>query len=211
MFTCSNVKYKDVLNIPTLTIEEGLITCIVGESGGGKTTFLKCLNKMISPTSGTITYKGEDLTTLHAVDHRKNVVLLTQNPFIFQGNVRDNLQKALYYHKKKMTDDDMIAYLRRVKFMKNLEDDASVLSGGEAQRLALARVLILDSEVYLLDEPSSALDEETERIVVEQIVTFVRENKKTLIMVTHSKEVAKKYGDCLFTIEKGKVTERNCL
>jgi putative ABC transport system ATP-binding protein len=203
MFLFKEVEYLSILSIPKLEIKAGEITCIVGESGGGKTTFLKLLNKLISPTKGDISYNGYSLADLDSVKHRQDVVMLSQKPYIFKGDLRVNLIKGLMIHKKEYNDQDLQDSLKRVKLEKPLDFDASKLSVGEAQRLALARVILLDASVYLLDEPSSALDEETEKIVIEATVNFVKEHKKTLVMVTHASKIAKQYGNTIFKFEKG--------
>ena len=94
-------------------------------------------------------------------------------------------------------------YLEKVDLHKELQESCERLSGGEKQRLCLARVMLMDAEVYLVDEPSSALDKETESFVIENLVHFVTERKRQLIMVTHSAEVSAKYPKSLLRIENG--------
>ncbi len=203
MYTIRNLKYNDVLTINSLKIEAKKITCIVGESGGGKTTFLRLLSKLVSPTEGTIEYYQQPLETLDSVAYRKEVVMLPQKPFIFPKTIRDNLVKGLNYHQKEINESSLEQALAFVNLAKPLSTDASRLSGGEAQRLAIARIILLDPQVILLDEPSSALDDETEAFVIKAMVNYVKEHQKSLIMITHSKHVAAHYGDTVLTIEKG--------
>ena len=205
MFRLNEVKYKDILNIDDLTIEQGKITCIVGESGAGKSTLLKLLNKMISPDEGEIVYKDKKLKDYDAVALRKSVIYLSQKPYIYKKTIKDNLMKAASFHRLNVTDETMEKMLKQVKLTQSLDHDARKLSGGEAQRLALARVMLLKGEVYIMDEPSSALDDETEDLVISMIVDFVKKNQLSLVMITHSKAVAKKYGDILIEIAKGEV------
>ena len=125
-------------------------------------------------------------------------------PAIFPGTVRDNLLIGLRFSEKPAVDDARLRQiLTMVHLKKELEDDSDRLSGGEKQRLALGRIILLDPEVFLLDEPSSALDEETERIIIEELVTYTKEANKTLIMVTHSKNIAKTYSDHVIEIRHG--------
>ncbi len=91
LFSIKNLKYKDILNIEKLNLPEKKIICIVGESGGGKTTLLKMLNKLVSPDSGNIYYKNKDLSEIDAVTLRREVVMLSQSPSIFKGTVKENL------------------------------------------------------------------------------------------------------------------------
>ncbi|MBZ4645694.1 MAG: UDP-glucose/iron transport system ATP-binding protein [Petroclostridium sp.] len=206
MYTFQNITYKNVLDIGNLEIKEHKITCLVGESGSGKTTLLRLLNHMISPDNGTIKFKGEYIHKIDPIQLRRNVVMLPQTPVTFPGDIKRNLLIGLEFSEKPtVSDEKLIEALKTVYLNKELNNEADKLSGGEKQRLALARILLLEPEVLLLDEPSSALDEETEKIVIEQVVKYVRKNKKTLIMVTHSKKVARDYADIIITINKGKV------
>ncbi|KDR95602.1 putative ABC transport system ATP-binding protein [Peptoclostridium litorale DSM 5388] len=208
MFEFKNVKYKDILDIPWLKIEKGKITTFVGQSGGGKTTVLRLLNKMISPTEGEIFFEGENLGEIDSVQHRRNVTMLSQSAVIFEGSIRDNLTIGMKYQDRSIPPDDILKkLLEQVHLKKELEDPAENLSGGERQRLSLARVLLLDSPVYLLDEPSSALDEGTERLIIEMIVNQVRDKGKTLVMVTHSQRVAREYSDVIVRIQNGSCSE----
>ena len=207
MFELTNVEYKDILKIDSLKINEGEITCIVGRSGGGKSTFLKLLNNMISTDNGTIKYEGKEISNYNPIKLRREVLMLPQNPVIFSGDIRDNFTITLQYNDEyKMSDEKYNQLLNKVGLRElDLDDEAEKLSGGEKQRLALARVLLLEPEVLLLDEPSSALDEETEKIIIEMVVDYINKKNGTLVMVTHSKEIAKKYGDRIITINEGEL------
>ena len=211
MFKLQDVKYKDILEIDNLTINEGEITCIVGRSGGGKSTFLRLLNNMVSPDEGNILFKGEDVSEYNPIKLRREVLMLPQNPVIFSGSIRDNFNITLNYNNEyAMADEKYVKLLDKVGLEGHaLEEDAENLSGGEKQRLALARILILDPDILLLDEPSSALDEETERLIIEMLVECIKTKNGTMVMVTHSKEIANKYGDRVITINEGGLDKIN--
>ncbi len=210
MFNFENVKYKNILDIESLHIEKNKVTCIVGESGSGKTTLLKLFNKLISPDSGKIKYKDKNMKEVDSVELRREVVMLPQSPAIYEGTVKENLLIGLKFSEKEdmMDDDTLKEILKEVSLNKNLEEDAEKLSGGEQQRLALGRIILLDPNVYLLDEPSSALDEETEHLVIEKMVEHVRKANKTLIMVTHTKRIAQEFADNIIEVRKGKVASQ---
>lgn len=204
LFELINLKYKDILNIEKLEIPENKITCIVGESGSGKTTLLRHLNGLVSADCGSIYFKGKNIDELDNIQLRRKVVMLSQNPAIFSGNIRDNLIIGLKFSDKSEVDDDKLnEILELVHLDKSLEDDAEKLSGGEKQRVALGRILLMEPEVLLLDEPSSALDEATEKLVIERVVEYSKVKKKSLIMVTHSKNIAKTYGEYIVEVKKG--------
>jgi len=132
--------------------------------------------------------------------------MLPQTPAIFPGSIKENLLIGLKFAEKPLAEDEKLSSaLQFVKLKKGLAEDADKLSGGEKQRLALARVILMEPEVFLLDEPSSALDEETEQLIIEAIVQYCRLNKKTLIMVTHSKKIAKTFAERTIELRNGKV------
>lgn len=206
MFSLKNVKYKDILQIDDLVIEDYKVTCIVGESGSGKTTFMRLLNKLISCDSGKIFYNNQDISNIDSIQLRRNIVMLPQTPTIFPGDIKENLLIGLKFSEKPLVGDDRLCdVLKFVNLNKNLNDDSDSLSGGEKQRLALGRVILLDPDVFLLDEPSSALDEETEHIIIEKLISYTKSTKKTLIMVTHSKKIAQTYSDNIIQIHDGRI------
>jgi putative ABC transport system ATP-binding protein len=208
MFRLEKVKFKDILNIEKILLDEKMITAILGRSGGGKTTFLKLLNNMITADQGIITYKEKEIESYDPVKLRREVVMLPQDPEIFKGSIKDNFQLT-----EEITDNSIsenINYeklLRKVSLTPNLDDNADNLSGGEKQRLALARVMLLEPEVLLLDEPSSSLDKMTEEKIIKMVVDYVNKNDRTLIMVTHSPDIAEKFADRIINIEAGKIVK----
>ena len=207
MFEVSDLKFKDILDIPFLCINRP-ITCIVGSSGSGKTTLLRMLNKLNVPDNGMIVYNGKDISNMDTLKLRRQVVMLGQTPVIYSGSVEDNLQIGLYFSKRVPASISALKEsLIRVELDKQLSDGCGNLSGGEKQRLCLARVMLMDAETYLLDEPSAALDKGTEQFIIENLSRFVLENNKQLIMVTHSEQIAEKFSNSIIRIENGKVTE----
>ncbi|WP_213698223.1 ATP-binding cassette domain-containing protein [Acetomicrobium sp.] len=205
-FQLEKVKYKNILKIDKLQIPESKITCIIGESGSGKTTLLRLLNNLISPDEGSIFYKGRNIEDIDPIQLRREVVMLPQNPTVFSGSVKDNLLIGLEFAEKDEAGDKVLSEILRLAQMdKPLSAIASDLSGGEKQRLALARIMLLEPEVILLDEPTSALDEGTEEKVIESVVEFAKRKTGTLIMVVHSKNIAQRFADVVVTIQGGGV------
>jgi len=206
MFLLENVIYKDILNIRHLFIEKNLITSIMGESGSGKTTLLKLFNKMISPDSGDISYNNHLLKDFPPQELRSKVLMLSQTPIMFDGNIRDNLTIGLSISKKEIpSDDTLIKMMHSINLTQALNDSCDKLSGGEKQRIALLRIILMKPDVLLLDEPSSALDSYNEDLIMNYICDYIKENNKSLIMVTHSEDMAKKYSDRIIYIKKGDI------
>lgn len=212
MYNIKKLGYKEILDINELNIPEGKVTCILGESGSGKTTLLRILNKLISHDRGIVEYNGTNINEIDSVELRREVVMLSQEPGIFKGTIRDNLLIGLRFAQRELVDDEVLRdSLVNVKLNENLDDNSDKLSGGEKQRLALARIILLDPKILLLDEPSSALDDETEELIINRLVDMCRYNSSTLIMVTHSNNLARTYGDNIIILRDGKVIKKGGL
>ncbi|RYM05409.1 ATP-binding cassette domain-containing protein [Sporolactobacillus sp. THM7-7] len=208
LFQIRQLKYRHILFIDELAIPQRKITCIVGESGSGKTTLLRMLNHMISPDSGDIEISGRSVYDWDPIELRRNVVMLSQTPVMFPGTVRDNLIIGLRFAgRAPVTDARLEKMLKRVRLNKGLDAESASLSGGEKQRVSLARILLLDPPVLLLDEPTSALDEETTRFIMERLTGYARQEKKTVVMVTHSSAVVRDYAEYVIEIKSGHVVK----
>jgi len=208
LFYLEGVRYQSILDIPALQINPG-ITVLLGASGSGKTTLLKLLNKSISPTSGSILYTGSDLKKAPSVSHRRQVLMLSQQAAMFPGTIEDNLAIAFQFQERAAPDaETMQQMLAQVQLKKELSEPVLNLSGGEKQRLALARVFLLDPAVFLLDEPSSALDDDTADAVIGLVVEQARATGRSIVMVTHSKAVASKFADETVVMKDGRVVSR---
>lgn len=207
MFEFHDMKYKDILSIDGLNINRGEVTCIIGPSGSGKSTLLRLINKMISPSSGYISFDGKDIANIDSISYRRKIPMLSQSPIIYSGSIRENLLIGRKFQdKSKLDDDKLVSALSKVKLNVDLSESIDNLSGGEQQRVSIARLMLLDSEAFLLDEPSSALDDLTEDFVIETMVDMAKENKKTIIYVTHSNSMADKYSDRLIKIVDGRIS-----
>lgn len=207
MFEIRNIKFRNILDIKFLNIDKP-ITCVVGPSGSGKTTLLRMLNRLNVPDEGVILYNNKDISKIDTILLRRNVVMLGQTPVIYSGNIEDNLQIGLEFSKKlPASKSRMKEILERVELNKKLTDGCGNLSGGEKQRLCLARVMLMDADTYLLDEPSAALDKDTEQFIIDNFSKFVLENNKELIMITHSEQIAQKYNNSIVRIENGEVVK----
>lgn len=207
MFKIQNLIFQGILDIPFLEIQE-TVTCLVGTSGSGKTTLLRMLNRLYAPDAGEIFYQDRELGSWDPVALRREVVMLGQTPVIYNGTVEENLQMGRQFSQKSLAGTTHLQKaLERVGLEKSLQESCRNFSGGEKQRLCLARVMLMDAPVYLLDEPSAALDAGTEKAVLGSFTEFIREGRKQLVMVTHSEALAKDSGGITIRLEKGKVKE----
>ncbi|MGE7606923.1 ABC transporter ATP-binding protein [Peribacillus frigoritolerans] len=208
MFRLENIKYKGILKIDDLEIQACVVTCLTGESGAGKTSLLRLLNRMDDPDSGSIYYQGQLLEKFNPIELRRKVTMLSQTPFTLPGTIEENLQIGLELtERKKKDEEELVKALETVQLKKSLDESAENLSGGEKQRLTLARLLLLNPEVYLLDEPTSALDEEAELTVMGRFLEEVKREKGTVIMITHSKQLADKCAEQRIVLKKAKESD----
>ncbi len=210
---CKSFGDNQVLSNITETINQGDKVVVIGPSGSGKSTFLRCLNCMEDPTSGSIIFDGEDLADLR-VDinkHRQNIGMVFQQFNLFNNKtVLENITLAPV-HLKKMTPAEAkergIELLQRV----GLEDKADVypstLSGGQKQRVAIVRALAMNPKVMLFDEPTSALDPEMVGEVLDVMKQLANEGM-TMVVVTHEMGFAREVGNRIFFMDEGQITEQ---
>ncbi|WP_116277109.1 ATP-binding cassette domain-containing protein [Virgibacillus dokdonensis] len=210
LFRAENIKVKGIIEINKLEIPAQQIVCIVGKSGSGKSTFLRLLNHLDSPDEGTIFYQGENMQKMNPIELRRSITMVPQTPVIFPGSVEDNLKIG-----QRLSGIDVVNELKlketleKVFLHKSLDAPAEDLSGGEKQRLALARAMLLQADVFLLDEPSSALDSDTAAKVIDVFIEFIKTQNKSLIMITHDLELARRVADVTIEMDQYSKTSLN--
>ncbi len=185
----------------TLGIPDHGVTAILGPSGSGKSTLLRLCNRLEVPTSGQVSYRGRALDDLDPRQLRRQVGMVFQRPVVFGGTVRDNLLVG-------DPDGDDASHrtaLERAALDPSLTGrDASTLSGGEAQRLGLARTLATDPAVLLLDEPTSALDA-TPRLAFERTIRRLADAGIPVLWVTHDLDQVQRVADRVVVLDHGRV------
>ena len=180
---------------------------IVGPSGSGKSSLLRLLNRLDEPTSGTVYLDGTNNRELPPRELRSRVGMVTQRPYLFPGDVASNLRFGPAQRGETMSDDEIRGLLGKVGLPGFASQDVSVLSGGEQQRVSLARTLANQPEVLLLDEPTSALDEESKMGIEELISALVREHGLTCVMVTHDRDQARRMCRRVILLEAGRLVQ----
>ncbi|PVY94801.1 putative ABC transport system ATP-binding protein [Ezakiella coagulans] len=210
MFKLKDIKFKNILDIENLEIHENVVTIVKGESGSGKSTMLKLLNNIISPDSGVVMYNGVDVNDINPITLRRDVIMQSQFPNIFPGNVRENLNIIFTLRGEEGLDDEkLLKALEIVNLKKDLTDDAQNLSGGEKTRLSIARLFLVEPEVFLLDEPGASLDSKTEEILMNNVISEIKKRNKTLIFISHS-DNPEMIADEIITMKNGKVLSHEC-
>lgn len=193
-----------------LTLHEGQFTLITGPSGCGKSTLLKIIASLISPTSGNILFRGEDITRLSPEAYRQQVSYCAQTPALFGETVYDNLIFPWQIRDMRPQPEKLLADLAQFNLAEEtLQKSINQLSGGEKQRISLIRNLQFLPRVLLLDEITSALDERNKHNVNAIIHRYVKEQKVGVLWVTHDKDEIS-HADEVITLEPnvGEIKER---
>jgi putative ABC transport system ATP-binding protein len=194
-----------IVNDVSLDVLRAELMGIVGPSGSGKSSFLRLLNRLDEPTSGAVFLAGQDYRQLPPRELRRRVGMVTQRPFLFPGNVASNLRFGPLQRGETLSDNDVAELLERVGLPGFAPRDVVNLSGGEQQRVSLARALANRPEVLLLDEPTSALDEAAKSGVEELICKLARETSLTCVLVTHDRDQARRMCQRVAILEKGRL------
>lgn len=194
--------YKDklVLDIKHLEIESGKITGIVGENGAGKSTLLNIISGIDKSFLGQVYYNDEKLNK----QIQKEITLVFQKPRLLNNIVYKNLSYPLKIRKTKKEDKKIkIEKMLKLLDIENLKDKkATKLSGGEQQKVALARALVFNPKVLMLDEATSNIDEKSKKIIESIIVNYNKEEKNTIILISHDKEQIKSLCDNVIVLDK---------
>lgn len=194
LFQATNLIYKSNLTYNDIKIEHGKINFIVGESGCGKSTFLKLLNQSINPTSGELLYKGKSVSSYDPITLRREVSLVSQEVFLFDESITDNFKTFYALRQKTMPDEEYIASITNLCCVNvPLDQNASTLSGGERQRVYIAIFLSLCPKVILLDEPTSALDEKNSHKIMINIKNFCFKKNIDIVIVSHNKAILEEF------------------
>lgn len=195
------------------TICKGDVVVIIGPSGGGKSTFIRCLNLLEQPTAGKIYFEGEDITAkgFDVNKHRQKVGMVFQQFNLFNNlTVLENITISLTKVKKQSEEKSKEKALKLLKRV-GLEDKAnaypSQLSGGQKQRIAIVRALAMEPDVLLFDEPTSALDPEMVGEVL-QVISDLARDGITMVVVTHEMGFARKVGTRVLFMDGGQIAEQ---
>jgi putative ABC transport system ATP-binding protein len=189
----------------SLEVRHGEMLGIVGPSGSGKSSLLRMLNRLDEPTSGTVFLDGLDYRQFQPRELRRRVGMVTQRPFLFPGMVAGNIRFGPLQRGEVMADQDIAQLLERVGLPDFAGRDVANLSGGEQQRVSLARALANRPEILLLDEPTSALDDEAKMGVEQLICRLLHDTSLTCVMVTHDREQARRMCDRVALLEAGRL------
>ena len=189
-----NVKF--IKEYDDFSIDKNEVVFVVGKSGSGKSTLLKLINNTLQLKSGRIFYKDKNILNIKPVELRRNIIMTSQENFLFDMTIRENVYKFYKLRDlEELTDEEIATFLRITNFDVDLNLNVEKLSGGEKQRVFLAIALSLNPDVLLLDEPTSALDNKTAFDMMKNIVDYCKHNDITLVVVTHARQLVDEFAD----------------
>jgi len=200
---------RDALKIDALEIKRGETLAVVGPNGAGKSTFLLTLARLIKPTRGEIKFNGSPLLEWNELEYRRKIAFVFQDPLLMDMTVGQNIALGLKF---RGADKDEIR-TQVARWGKSLGVDslsarrANQLSGGEAQRVSLARAFVLNPDLLLMDEPFSAVDPPTRAQLLEDLSNLLSSDQRTTIFVTHNLKEAAQVGDRMAAIINGELKQ----
>jgi len=199
------VKEKILVNDANFGVKAGEIVALVGPSGAGKSSLLRLLNRLDEPTAGTVYVGDDDYRNMVARDLRRKLGMVMQRPFLFSGSVESNLQFGPKQRGQALSQAEVESLLARVGLEGYGSRDVANLSGGEAQRVSLARTLANTPSVLLLDEPTSALDDASKAGIESLILQIVKAHGLTCVVVTHDRAQAARLASRALVMEAGRI------
>jgi putative ABC transport system ATP-binding protein len=189
----------------SVQVQVGEVLAVVGPSGSGKTSFLRLLNRLDEPTSGIVRFNVRDYRELVPRELRQRIGMVMQAAYLFPGTVAENVGYGPRQRGQTLAAGQIETLLQRVGLPGYQERDVSNLSGGEAQRVSIARTLANDPEILLLDEPTSALDEDSARKVEDLVLDIIRERRMTCVIITHNEAQARRVAHRAMVLRAGKL------
>jgi ABC-type sulfate/molybdate transport systems ATPase subunit len=194
-----------VLKIDSLDIQRGETLAVVGPNGAGKSTLLLALARLLKPAAGEVIFNGNPLARLDDLEYRRKISFVFQDPLLLDMTVEQNIALGLKFRKmpKAERQTRVWRWIKQLGIESLAKRRASQLSGGEAQRVSLARAFVLEPELLLLDEPFAALDPPTRARLLEDLSALLAEDHRTAVFVTHNLNEAAKLSHRVAVIIEG--------
>lgn len=203
-----NLGGKTILRNISFNVEQGEIFVVNGPSGSGKSTLLRCLNRLIEPDGGEIIFNGVNILDMDVLELRRLMGFVPQIPVMFEGSVRDNLLFSPNFHGLNVNEKELRDLMEMVGLpVSYLDKAAHELSVGEQQRVSIARTLINNPKLILMDEPTSHLDPENTLLIEDLIKRFNSKLGMSFIIVSHSPEQSHRIGHKIAFLENGTIVK----
>ncbi len=200
---------RDVLLMDSLDIPRGETLTVIGSNGAGKSTLLLALAHLLRPTRGEIRFGGVPLGKWNELEYRRKIAFVFQSPLLMDMTVEQNVALGLKFRGATREESRARAqvWMSRLGVDSLSKRRAGQLSGGEAQRVSLARAFVLDPELLLLDEPFAALDPPTHANLLAELSSLLAEDHRTAVFVTHNLNEAAQVGQRMAVIVDGRVKQ----
>jgi tungstate transport system ATP-binding protein len=200
---------RKTLQVATLEVHRGEVLAIIGPNGAGKSTLLRVMGVLQRPEQGAVLFRGRNALNGDALDLRRRIATVFQEPLLLNATVHENASLGLKLRGMRRVEIDrrLLPWLERLGIAQLAERSARTLSGGEAQRTSLARALVLEPELLLLDEPFSALDPATREALLRDFERIVQETGITTVFVTHDRQEAFALADRVAVLNEGSLLQ----
>ncbi len=176
---------RKILDVFEMYVNPGEVVAVIGPNGAGKSTLISVMACLDPPQRGSVIFKQEKVTRVNVLDVRRRMAVVFQEPLLLEGTVKENVKLGLSLRKIKRNASYIDGWLERFGLIHLADQPAYTLSGGEAQRTALARAFVLEPEVLFLDEPFASVDVITRQGLVAQFKQILKEQQTTTVLVTH--------------------------
>lgn len=198
---------RTILNVPYFALEEGESVSLMGPNGAGKSSLLFVMAALQAPTSGEIAFFGKSQQDHSRLELQRRMAMVFQKPMLPDLNVYENIDLGLKFRgiSRKERKEKVTQWLETMEITHLTHQRTRSLSGGEAQRVAIAQALILDPEIVLLDEPFSNLDREIREELMDNINQLLRRQCITTVMITHRRREASMMTDTIYWMEDGEI------
>ena len=203
LFQTQGLRFQDFLSYPDLVLPRDRATFLVGPSGVGKSTLLRLFNATLSPSAGRVLYNGRDVPSMDTLALRREVSLVSQEPYLFDGTIWENLLQYYGYREQPLPEKHRFLELLNLMDLDfPLNSSVTTMSGGERQRVYLAIFLSFLPRVLMLDEPTSALDERTGELVISNLIGFCRKEGIQFLAISHNPQLVERYSQNTVPIER---------
>jgi tungstate transport system ATP-binding protein len=199
-----------ILDVQSLSIENGEILSLIGPNGAGKTTLLQALAHLLKPFDGEILFRGQQVGSNHSLfQYRRKLAMVFQEPLLFDTTVFENIASGLKIRGMKRAEIQGIVMEQLDRFgIEHLKNrSARTLSGGEAQRTSLARAFAIEPEILFLDEPFASLDPPTRESLIDDLENILRQTRTTTLFATHDRQEALRLSDRIAVMDGGKILQ----
>lgn len=200
---------KKILDIEDFSLEEGDSLALIGPNGAGKSTFMQVLMLLQRPTGGELYFKGERIDWKNPIAYRRRMAMVFQEPLLLNTTVYQNVASGMKLRgfKTDIIHDKVNEWLKRLGIEHLAARQAANLSGGESQRVSLARALVLEPEVLFLDEPFSALDVPTRAALTAELARILRDTRITSVFVTHDYSEVPLLAETVAVMQQGRIIQ----